>query len=177
MSETLRRAAKLAKLIQENPTQEEMEEDKKFLENKLMSIPTYFSAVISHEIVISVSRFTLDPERYRERCEMMDSRRRLAHEVMTMSINQINRLCKIYDTESIFSISEELDSQNVNDRAKAAICAYEFCKEIFMDTVITDVKSYTEREIDQELYQYALGPGNPFKTTVRLEDIIAKANN
>lgn len=176
MSETLRRAAKLAKMIQENPIQEEMEEDKEFLESKLMSIPTYFSTVISHEIIISVSRFTMDPEKYRERCESMDSRRRLAHEIMTMSINQVNRLCKVYGTESIFCISEELNSQDINDRAKAAVCAYEFCREVFMDSITVNTKNYTEKEIDQELYQYALGSGNPFKTKVKLEEIIEKAD-
>lgn len=177
MTQALKRVAELAKQIQLNPNIETKEDDLEFLEERLVSIPRYFGSVISHEVVISVSRFRLDPEAYREKCEEMDWKRRLAHESMVSSINHINRLCVIYRVPVVFTIpglDRELDMCNANDRSIAALCVYGFCKEVFADA--SDVKdTYTELEIGTELYQYAIGTGNPFHLKTDLEKLINKA--
>lgn len=177
MSETLRRAAELALVIKQNPDKEEMADDIDFLEDKLEAIPRYFSSVISHEIILSVSRFRLDAEQYQAKCEMMDSRRRMEHEIMTSAINKVNRLCKIYGVAPVFVVpgeDRELDVDDINDRANAALYAYGFCKEIFADN-IHEIKGYTEKEISQELYEYALGSVDPFKRKITLDELIQKA--
>lgn len=156
MSSTLDKLQKLSQAVknefQNDP--EELQEMEEFLLSKVNAFPNYFNSVVSMESRIVILKELCDPETYRFRVQKMDDDRRSAHIAATNAINQLNRLCKRYDLEPLFTFEgigdRELHSvaeipgnsakenEAIEDRERAADAIFSFCKEVFLDKKVQE---------------------------------------
>lgn len=113
---------------------EEIKDLEKFISDKFNSFSRYNSIVMNFEMQVTLWKTFYEPEQYLDKIERLDKSRRLAHVAATVSINQLNRLCKTYNVPEIFDIkNEQLDIMSNADRETAAEIIFEYCKEMSID--------------------------------------------
>lgn len=113
---------------------EEIKDLEKFISDKFNSFSRYNSIVVNFEMQVTLWKTFYEPEQYLDKIERLDKSRRLAHVAATVSINQLNRLCKTYNVPEIFDIkNEQLDIMSNADRETAAEIIFEYCKEMSID--------------------------------------------
>lgn len=113
----------------------------------------------------------------------LDANRRSAHISVADSVNQINKLCEIYQKDPIFELprnKEKLNSDDIDDREFAADLVYGFCKEVFLESKLRE--RYNELEEngdvnrDSELYQM-IQSRETFGGKVSVDDLIKLATD
>lgn len=113
---------------------EEIKDLEQFISDKFNSFSRYNSIVVNFEMQVTLWKTFYEPEQYLDKIERLDKSRRLAHVAATVSINQLNRLCKTYNVPEIFDIkNEQLDIMSNADRESAAEIIFEYCKEMSID--------------------------------------------
>lgn len=113
---------------------EEIKDLEQFISDKFNSFSRYNSIVMNFEMQVTLWKTFYEPEQYLDKIERLDKSRRLAHVDATVSINQLNRLCKTYNVPEIFDIkNEQLDVMSNADRETAAEIIFEYCKEMSID--------------------------------------------
>lgn len=113
---------------------EEIKDLEKFISDKFNSFSRYNSIVVNFEMQVTLWKTFYEPEQYLDKIERLDKSRRLAHVAATVSINQLNRLCKTYNVPEIFDTkNEQLDIMSNADRETAAEIIFEYCKEMSID--------------------------------------------
>ena len=66
----------------------------------------YVNAVVNMENAITVSRFILEPDAYREHLVNLDKSRKIAHDSLIVSTKLVNKLCRLYDIEPVYKGSD-----------------------------------------------------------------------
>lgn len=179
MSKILNDVIDLAKTIKENQEDKELvEEDLDFLTNRIENFPKYFNSVITMEIRMEIAKFRLEGAELGEYRMNLDANRRAAHISVADSINQINKLCEIYDKDPIFKLpgdKEKLNSDSIDDREFAADLVYGFCKEVFLDSKsrerYNELEDITDDSRDQELYNM-IQSRDTFNGKISVDDLI-----
>lgn len=135
MQKTFERTIILLNAIKDKETDpEEIKDLEKFISDKFNSFSRYNSIVVNFEMQVTLWKTFYEPEQYLDKIERLDKSRRLAHVAATVSINQLNRLCKTYNVPEIFDIkNEQLDVMSNADRETAAEIIFEYCKEMSID--------------------------------------------
>ncbi len=147
-----------------------VKDDLDFMKEALCSLPAYFATVIATESVIKIAyiQFDYDQDRLKYTVEQADRNRRSAHISLTMGINQLNRLCKMYNVPEIFptGLDRDLDFNSKDDREIAVDKCYGFCKDMFCSGIERDKeRDWTRDERDQDLYQIShSGTGAAFSS-------------
>jgi len=184
MSKILKDIIDLAKTIKDTQEDKElMEEDLDFLINRIENFPRYFNSIITMEIRIEMAKFRLDGAELGEYRANLDANRRSAHISVADSVNQINKLCEIYQKDPIFELpgnKEKLNSADIDDREFAADLVYGFCKEVFLESKLRE--RYNELEEngdvnrDSELY-HMIQSRETFGGKVSVDDLIKLATD
>lgn len=82
-------------------------DDLETVERLLTDCSGYVDRVIAMEAAISLARFRMEPEDYREHVMSLDKQRKYAHDAIIVGIRLLNRLCKLYKVEKIYTGDEE----------------------------------------------------------------------
>ncbi len=195
MTKVMKDLATLAERIKNDKelTMEDKQDMQEFLIERIEMFPKYFSAVVNMKTQLTILEQLCTSEDYAEKRSHLDEQRRRSHIMATMSINQINKLCKSYEMEAIFQFPEignrELlpeakqkgnrveEMQASSDRELAADAVYGFCKEVFLDGKSRAL--YNEYECDRstrdmELFHIGNDSGF-FHTSLELDDLINQA--
>jgi len=90
---------------------EEMEkksakEDIEIVQSFVQDCSKYVDAVVNMENAITVSRFILEPDAYREHLVNLDKSRKIAHDSLIVSVKLVNKLCRLYDVDPIYKGSD-----------------------------------------------------------------------
>ena len=102
MTKVMKDLATLAERIKNDKelTMEDKQDMQEFLIERIEMFPKYFSAVVNMKTQLTILEQLCTSEDYAEKRSHLDEQRRRSHIMATMSINQINKLCKSYDWES-----------------------------------------------------------------------------
>lgn len=195
MTKVMKNLAALAEKIKNDKelTMEDKQDMQEFLIERIEMFPKYFSSVVNMKTQLTILEQLCTPEDYAEKRMSLDEQRRRAHIMATMSINQINKLCKSYEMEAIFQFPEignrELlpeaknkgnrveEMQASSDRELAADAVYGFCKEVFLDGKSRSL--YNEYDCDRttrDIDLFHIGNDSGFfSTSVQLDDLIDQA--
>lgn len=184
MSKILNDVIDLAKTIKENQEDKELvEEDLDFLTNRIENFPKYFNSVITMEIRMEMAKFRLEGAELGEYRMNLDANRRAAHISVADSINQINKLCEIYNKDPIFELpgdKEKLNSDSIDDREFAADLVYGFCKEVFLDSKskerYNELNEISDESRDHELYDM-IQSRDTFNGKISVDDLIKLAKD
>lgn len=151
MSKTFERTIILLNAIKDKETDpEEIKDLEKFISDKFNSFSRYNSIVVNFEMQVTLWKTFYEPEQYLDKIERLDKSRRLAHVAATVSINQLNRLCKTYNVPEIFDIkNEQLDVMSNADREIAAEIIFEYCKEMSIDQNEKDAYNENRNILDE----------------------------
>lgn len=91
------------------------EEDVGYLEDAINACADYVDSVVQMESAITVARFRLEGEEFRETVERLDKTRRLNHNSAMCGLNMINRVAKVYGVKEIFEGVEDMDRIEIAD--------------------------------------------------------------
>lgn len=183
MSKVLNKLAHLAEIIKNsNNNAEEIKDDLDFLVKRIETFPKYFNSILIMETRLELGRFRLEPDDLAEMRTKLDHNRRDCHIIATNSINQLNRLAKAYNQNSIFIFPVEnnvLNPENIEHREMAADCIFDFCKEVFLDVkekeFFKEMEEYNIQK-NEELYEFHK-TGKQFKSFTNVEDLITQAEH
>jgi len=78
-------------------------DDIKAVEDYIKDCGKYIEAVTNMEAAIAAARFYLEPEDYRQYIMQLDRSRKLAHDALIASTRLINRLCRLYGQDQIYT--------------------------------------------------------------------------
>lgn len=182
MSKILKDIIDLAKTIKDTQEDKElMEEDLDFLTNRIENFPRYFNSIITMEIRLEMAKFRLEGAELGEYRANLDANRRSAHISVADSVNQINKLCEIYQKDPIFELpgnKEKLNSADIDDREFAADLVYGFCKEVFLESKLreryNELEENGDTNRDSELYGM-IQSRETFGGKVSVDDLIKLA--
>lgn len=93
--------------------------DIKNVEEYIQECGNYIKRVNDMEAALTVARYRMEPEDYREYIVELDKKRKVAHDSLIASTRLLNKLCNLYGVEPIYSGS---DSRiEIADLAKAVV--------------------------------------------------------
>ena len=172
MSKILNDVIDLAKTIKENQEDKELvEEDLDFLTNRIENFPKYFNSVITMEIRMEMAKFRLEGAELGEYRMNLDANRRAAHISVADSINQINKLCEIYNKDPIFELpgdKEKLNSDSIDDR--------EFAADLKSKERYNELNEISDESRDHELYDM-IQSRDTFNGRISVDDLIKLAKD
>ena len=118
--------------VNDNQNADKRADDLEFIREKAGDIFGYFKAVYEMESNALVNKFALDGGERTAAYSEMDKSRSAAHNAAIGAVNQLNRLCRAYGTDSIFEKTDGSDfSYEKPDRLEVAAHIEGFCVEFF----------------------------------------------
>jgi len=97
-----------------------------FLDETLNAFAEYVRVVNEMENCISILRFRLEPEQYRQTLENLDRNRRITHNSVIAGVKMINRMCKAKELPLFFE-------GDITDRIEVAEFAMKFVAIVFKE--------------------------------------------
>ena len=82
-------------------------EDVQAVEDFISDCGNYVDKVTTMEAALSVARFRMEPDEYREFIIRLDRNRKYAHDALIASVRVMNRLCGVYDVAKIYEGPDE----------------------------------------------------------------------
>lgn len=76
-------------------------------EDLILDCGRYVEKVTEMESAITVARFRMEPEEYREYAMRLDSSRKKAHDALTVSVRVLNRISRLYEAEPVYTGPDE----------------------------------------------------------------------
>jgi len=81
-------------------------EDLEIIQDFVQDCSRYIDTVVNMENAISVARFIMEADEYREHLVNLDRSRKMAHDSLIVSTRLLNKLCRLYDIEPVYKGSD-----------------------------------------------------------------------
>lgn len=101
------------------------------LDSFVRACQLYTEKVVSMERVITLLRFTLDPEEYRLKVQEIDRARRIAHDALISRVDLLNRIAQMFGQEMLLDYTAVAQAENQSEREVVARMAGEVMNEYF----------------------------------------------